>query len=291
MKILKIKNNRQKTIKKPIKIEGIGIHTGKLTKLNIDPSKDNHGIVFILNGTTKVLLHPDNVIGKPRGTSLIKDHEELKTIEHFLAAVSALGITNLQIKVTGKEIPILDGTAKKWIELFERAQIIEQKSFQDIINIHNQITIYKNKKFPDEGYIKVTPANTFSIDCKVDFPIIGKQTAYYDIDKTNFSQEIAPARTFGFEWELATLKEKGLAKGASLDNALLISEDGFSSDLNFPNEPAKHKLLDLIGDIATLGKPLNAHIEAFKPGHILNIKSVKTLIATAPSSTNSNLFL
>ena len=128
-----------------------------------------------------------------------------------------------------------------------------------------------------EPYLRLVPKDGFQITCITDFPILGKQQVEYNSELNHFITDFAQARTFGFDWELAALKNKGLAKGASLDNALLIRESGFSSPLRFNDEPARHKMLDLLGDLAAFSRPICGKLEAYKPGHEINIKFVKQL--------------
>ncbi|MFH1429004.1 MAG: UDP-3-O-acyl-N-acetylglucosamine deacetylase [Candidatus Margulisiibacteriota bacterium] len=274
----------QKTISRSVSVSGKGIHSGKSISISLNPGLPNSGISFRFTDEYSVRLSPEHVLGKSRGTNLCWDMYELKTIEHFLASLSGLGISNIEVQFNDnnpEEMPILDGGAKEWCNLLLSASICDQQIEWKPLIIKNEIVVRH-----DDKYIIATPADHLKITCKTDFPILGSQEASFVLENTNFHEEIAPARTFGFEWELEALAAQGLAKGASLNNALLIKQDGFSSPLNFPNEPARHKLLDLIGDLYTLGRPILANIEAYKPGHIINIEFAKKLykLTEAPNT-------
>jgi UDP-3-O-[3-hydroxymyristoyl] N-acetylglucosamine deacetylase len=267
----------QQTIRKSFTVTGIGIHTGQPCTVKLSPGPVNSGRVVIFPSGTRVVISPDSVVGKSRGTSVVAGNDELRTVEHFLAALWGCGISNLIIEVDGPEIPILDGSAKVWCERLWEADVVDQgvpwiswvapfPSSTGILPVQSE-----------EPSIHISPIDTFKVICYTDFPILGAHEVIYEYGKTNFMMEIAPARTFGFESELKQLQENGLAKGASLENALLISETGFYSPLRFPDEPARHKLLDLLGDLAAFGRPIQGCIEAFKPGHEMNIAFVKGL--------------
>ena len=278
----------QKTICKEIDISGTGIHSGEITHVKLKPGQANSGLLFCFPDNTKIKIGPATVNGQSRGTSLNQGEYECRIIEHFLAACWALGITNLEIHISREnekpslsptiyEMPILDGCSSKWCELLNKAGLTEQTTevAQPLV-ISEALSL---GEYPGP-YLKISPYSGFKITSLTDFPILGEQKVEYDYNHNNFITDIAPARTFGFEAELNALKEKGLAKGATLDNALLIKEDGFSSPLRFPDEPARHKMLDLLGDLATLGRPIQGQLEAYKPGHELNIRFVKKLCQT-----------
>ena len=266
---------RQKTIQTPITVEGAGIHTGALSIVRLFPAEINSGIVFHFPNHVAVRLVPESVIGKSRGTSLVWAEGELKTIEHLLAALSGCGITNLRIEATGEELPILDGSARPWCEqLMKHAGISEQTADTSPLTLSAPVRIQN-----ESSWIHALPSDRLHIVCETDYPVLGKQKVEYTSD-TDFVRDIAPARTFGFASELGALKAGGLAKGASLENAILIGEDGtFSTPLRFPDEPARHKLLDLLGDLAALGHPLHAEIHAHKPGHVINVEWVRAFNA------------
>lgn len=266
---------KQKTFQTDFFVEGIGIHTGLLSGVHVFPAPCDHGIVFRHVDGSSVKLSATSVTGKSRGTSLNFSHGEFRTIEHFLAALYGLGISNVVVEVTGDEMPILDGSATCWVQAMQSACPIDQEKDLSCVMIAEPILILRSADMT-QGYIEMIPSEDFQIECTVDFPFLGTSHFVYH-EKTNFIQDIARARTFGFSSELDALFKQGLAKGASLDNALLISEHGITPSPRFSDEPVRHKVLDLLGDLATLGVPLRGHICAVKPGHELNICAVQAI--------------
>jgi UDP-3-O-acyl N-acetylglucosamine deacetylase len=267
----------QRTIASTITVSGSGIHTGQKVNLVIQQSTVNSGVKFWFTSGGGIRLLPRNAFAQKRGTNLSKVQKKVKTVEHFLAALSAKGITNLRVIFANdgevQEMPILDGCAQEWTRLLDQAGVVEQEALQRPLIIEEPIQVWS-----EDRYIKIEPAEKLSVTCLVEFPIIGKSEATYISGETDFAKEIAPARTFGFEAELKELEASGLAKGATIENALLIKDDGsYSTPLRFPNEPARHKLLDVLGDIYTLGRPVVGRITAYKPGHALNVSFVKRI--------------
>ncbi|MFC1617505.1 UDP-3-O-acyl-N-acetylglucosamine deacetylase [Candidatus Margulisiibacteriota bacterium] len=261
----------QKTINDPLYIEGIGIHSGKLCKLCIKPAEVNMGIVFVRTDLGKeVKVCSENLISNNRATILQQDDVKIVTPEHLLAACYGLGVNNLIIECDSEEIPIMDGGAKVFVELLQKTGLKEQTEQKSIIEITKPIETEKIKALPYDG-LKIT----FTIEYPNTF--IGKQTLALDITSEIFAKEIAPARTYGFYAEVKELLEKGLAKGASMDNAVVIGEDKYLTKLRFPDELVRHKILDLIGDLAVLGHPVKGHFIANKSGHSDNAEMVRTI--------------
>lgn len=221
-------------------------------------------------------IKPQNLLAMDRGTCLQNNGMKVFTIEHLLCSLYAHQIFAVEIEIDGEEIPIFDGSAKKYFE--DLKNIPKQKVSGTIqsLKIKKEIKVEKNK-----SYLTAKPADDFQIDLTIDFPNpVGIQKfKFIEKDWAAFGDQIAPARTFGAMSDLEMLQSKGLSQGVSHDNAVGYSEKGYTQALLWPDEPARHKLLDLIGDLFVLGRPLQAHIEAYCPGHTLNGMLVKALDA------------
>lgn len=257
----------KKTIKSSIILSGIGIHSGKETKITIRPAKSGEGICFSYKGKI-IPLDIKNISGDRLATSL----GPIVLVEHLLAAANGLGISDFLVECESNEIPILDGSALPFVEAFEKAGIVEFGEKTLPIDLKIPVRIEDADK-----WISAEPADKLTIEYKVDYPVIGKQSFYYDGSIGSFKNDIAPARTFGYEKDLEELRKNGFAKGASLENALGIGEEEYMNEPRFDDEPVRHKILDLIGDLALLGRPINAKIKAYKSSHRLNQELVKRI--------------
>jgi UDP-3-O-acyl N-acetylglucosamine deacetylase len=258
---------KQQTIKNPSRLSGPGIHSGRDSALLFSPAPANAGVFFIKKGK-KVPARVAQVKETRRGTSL----DGIAVTEHLLAAVYALGIDNLEIKVAGEELPALDGSALPYLDALEKCGNVEQELPKDLLVIDRPIRVSDG-----EASLEAVPYRGFKLDFMVNFAGAGEQRCSFDLQKGDFRKEIAPARTFGYIEEYELLKEQGLARGASLDNALVLGKDGYINTPRFKDEPVRHKILDLIGDLALLGRPLLAEIKAVRSGHKLNIELVRRL--------------
>jgi len=257
---------KQKTIEQPCSFFGIGIHSGKESRVKLLPLPENSGI--IINGRP---LSINNVSKTNRGTTI----GNVSVTEHLLAAIYALGIDNAAIQIEGEEVPILDGSALPFVEQIKTK---EQKTDKQFITLKEQIIISDGN-----SQIVAEPFDKLQIDFAIDFPVIGKQAYSFTLEKDRFRKEIAPARTFGFEREIKTLKKQNLGQGASLDNALGIGKNGYLNQPRFDNEPVRHKILDLVGDLALLNQPIQARIKAIKSGHRHNIELVRRILKSCQS--------
>jgi len=268
----------QRTIKENASIEGIGIHSGEKAEITFKPSGPNSGITFVrtdLKGSPKVKALVSNVCATVRGTSLRDGAAEVSVVEHVLAALAGLGIDNAQIELSGKEPPVLDGSALPYVELLKKAGVVELKEEKKVAALTKEVKVEK-----DKASIVAKPYDGFKVDFMVDFPnvAIEPQSFVFEEKQGSFIKEIAGARTYGFVEEIERLKSQGLAKGASTDNALALSKNGFVNPPRWKNEPVRHKILDLIGDISLLGAKLKAEIIARKSGHELNIELAKEIL-------------
>jgi UDP-3-O-[3-hydroxymyristoyl] N-acetylglucosamine deacetylase len=268
----------QTTIQHPVEIEGVGLHTAVPGHLRLVPAPVDTGIVFCrvdLDGFM-VEAHVHNVARVSYATSLMKQSVLISTIEHLLAALYCSGIDNVYVELDALELPILDGSSKPFIDL------LVQAGTRRLRRLRRYIRVVKPLEFEDgDRRIGIYPANEFSVHCFVDYdhPLIGPQDIELVVDRETFSRELAPARTFGFVKDFAALREMGLIRGGSLANALVLDDTSvMNGPLRFPDEFGRHKALDLIGDLALVGRPLQARIVAHKAGHALHTQLVTRLL-------------
>jgi len=295
---------KQKTLKNPFKIEGKGLHTGAYVTMNFLPAPINHGFKFKrvdLEEQTIIDANVDLVIDTSRGTLLEKDGAKIGTIEHALAALIGMDLDNVLIEVNNEEAPIIDGSSKYFVEAIEKAGIIEQDAERDYFEIKEKI------EFTDErsgSHIIALPDESFSLNVMISFPSAVLNNQYATLESiSDFKTEIAECRTFVFLREIEFLLNHNLIKGGDLNNAIVIIDKEVSQeemdrladltnhphvkvkpqgilnnlDLHFDNECARHKLLDVIGDLALLGKHIKGRIIATKPGHGPNTAFAKIL--------------
>lgn len=265
---------RQGTIGKPFTFTGSGIHTGEQAKVTVIPGEINQGIIF-QKGLTSIPATVENVSSTLRSTCLLVGDESVSTVEHFLAACVGMGVDNLTVKIEGRELPAFDGSSLEFVRMLKEAGIVQQDALRAVVAPDKLFTLRQK-----ESFITFFPDDHLSITVVVDFenPAVGMQMAQFNPQKDDFEQELAPARTFGFKEEIEKLQKSGLALGGSLQNALVISEEGYVNQPRFPNEVARHKCLDLMGDFALAGAAVVGHIFAFKPSHRLNTVFIRKLI-------------
>lgn len=275
---------RLKTIKKSFTLSGIGLHTGQKVHIHFKPIKD-YGIFFKRIDLTESALIPakvENVNATLRGTSISVDGAEVHTVEHILSVCNGLGLTGLEIHIDGSEIPILDSSAKGYAEGFLKAGIIDFNGEVKTLTVNKKIE-YKNDDSEKLIY-SAEPADEVIINFTFlsEHPLLKRQQKEIILTPENYLKEIAPARTFVFSDEIACLKKLGLAKGGSLDNAIVITKEKFLTGdglLHFKDEPVRHKILDLIGDLYLTGCPLkNIKISAVRGGHKHNVEFAKILL-------------
>ena len=276
----------QKTIAKACTINGIGLHSGKEFQAVISPAPCNTGIQFKRDDVRHcdyTRITPYNVSSTQLATTIDCGGLPISTIEHFSAAFYGQGIDNAFISVSGTEVPILDGSAKEVIENIEKAGILTQKEKRKVLKVTRPVSIeYEGKT------VEIEPCDNFEITFELDYPhpVIGRQVFTYVYDENTFHKEIGIARTFGFKREVEALWSMGLAKGGSLDNAIVIDDkEGVlnKEGLRFPNEFVRHKILDMFGDLALIGYRLQGKIKASKSGHHVNNVFARTLL----EATNS----
>jgi len=297
-------NQKQQTIKKAVTLSGVGLHTGVRVNMTFLPAPINHGIVFQrtdLPDQPKVEADVDYVVDLSRGTTIEKNGARVNTVEHTLAALVGLQIDNILIQLDGPEPPIMDGSSKPFVDVLENAGMDEQNALRNFYEIPHSI-FYKDEERQVE--IAALPLDDYRVTVMVDYnsPVLGSQHA----SLTNigqFAKEIAACRTFCFLHELEMLHKQNLIKGGDINNAIVVvdrvvKDDELDSlaklfnkqkvevkkegilnniELRYNNEPARHKLLDVIGDLALIGRPLKAQILAARPGHAANVAFAKKI--------------
>ena len=303
---------KQRTIAGPIELSGVGLHSGERVKMTILPADGNHGYVFQrvdLEGQPKVKADVDNVVSTQRGTTIEQNGARVHTTEHVLAAIYGCEVDNALIQLDGPEVPIMDGSALLFVQAIEKVGYVDQEADREYFTLKENL-YYED----DKGYVEMlavpTPGHEFRVTVMVDYnsPVLGTQHAsMYDISE--FKTEIAGCRTFVFLREIEELAKNNLIKGGDLDNAIVLVEKERTQEeyqklakllgkdysdikvegigvlntvkLKFENEPARHKLLDIVGDLALVGRPFRGHILAARPGHAGNVsfgKIIKQLI-------------
>ena len=276
----------QRTLKQPVSCHGLGLHSGVPVSLTLLPAPANHGIVFVRTDLRRQVEIPalaEYVVDTALATTIGRDGVRVGTVEHLLAALAGVGVDNARVELDGPEVPIMDGSAAPFAYLLKSAGVRVLSEPKSFLVIKKSVTVAEGDK-----EATLAPSTRFRIDCTIDFdhPLISDQTLSFDFSERNFSREIARARTFGFLRDVEKLKAVGLARGGSLENAIVV--DDFSivnpDGLRFPDEFVRHKLLDAIGDVALFGRPVLGHLRAFKTGHALNQKLVQRVLAD-PAAT------
>lgn len=275
----------QRTLQSKVSCTGVGLHSGTPITLSLCPAPANTGIVFVrsdLEHPVEIPARSEFVVDTTMATTIARGNVKVGTIEHLMAAIVGMGIDNVRVEVSGPEVPIMDGSAAPFVYLIESAGIAVQRETKRFLVIRKPVSIVEGDK-----EAKFLPASQFSISFSIDFdhPLISKQSYRMDFSDRFFLKEISRARTFGFYREVEMMKKMGLARGGSLENAIVI--DDFSilnpDGLRFPDEFVRHKILDSIGDVALIGMPVIGHLVANKSGHMLNHKLV-TKILSDPST-------
>lgn len=289
---------KQKTLGRGYKFWGKGLHTGCYSHMRIKPAPANTGIVFVRTDLgVEIPATAANVSSTARSTTLSVGKVSVGTVEHVLSALTGLGIDNAYIEIDNREVPILDGSAKPYIDAICVDKLIEQDAERQYLELEHEIYVENHKT---GSYIRITPSEVPSVDLTIDFNshVLGVQTVHWD-PSVDYSTQIGPCRTFCFLHEVLTMHALGLVKGGDVENAIVIVEkpvsdrkirkiakmfgqptisitpEGYLSnlELRFPDECGRHKLLDIMGDFRLVGGFFKAHVEAYKPGHALNTQA------------------
>jgi UDP-3-O-[3-hydroxymyristoyl] N-acetylglucosamine deacetylase / 3-hydroxyacyl-[acyl-carrier-protein] dehydratase len=299
---------KQTTIKKAVSLSGVGLHTGATVNLTFHPAPENHWYKFQrvdMEGKPVIDADVDNVVDTSRGTTLMQNGAKVSTTEHALAALVGLEIDNVLIQLDGPEVPIMDGSSRAFVDALLSAGIVEQNAPRKIFELSENLTLEEPARNVE---MLAVPSPDYRITVMVDYnsPVLGTQHAQLH-SVSEFKDDIAPCRTFCFLHELEMLVKHNLIKGGDLNNAIVVVDKPISQDklddlaklfgkpsvqikekgilnnvqLHFQNEPARHKLLDIIGDLALIGQPIQGHILAARPGHAANVefaRKIKALI-------------
>ena len=275
---------RQRTLQKAASTGGVGLHSGDEVRLTLHPAPADHGVVFRrvdLDPVVEIPARAEFVGDTTLSTSLVAHGQRIGTVEHLLATLAGLGVDNAIIDVSAPEVPIMDGSAAPFVRLIREAGIAEQAAPKRFVRVKRQVTVEEGDKVAS-----FLPFDGFKVSFTIDFdqPVFRERTAHAEMDfsRTSFVREVSEARTFGFMHEVEYLRSRGLARGGSFDNAVvmddyrILNEDG----LRCEDEFVKHKVLDAIGDIFLIGN-LVGEFRAYKSGHTLNNAAVRALLADA----------
>jgi len=274
---------RQRTIKMLVKATGVGVHNGEKVLIALRPAPVNTGIVFRrvdLNPVVEIPAHAHYIGDTHLSSCLVKDQVRISTVEHLMSALFGLGIDNLYIDLNASEVPIMDGSAAPFIFLIQSAGITEQNAPKKFFRIKQTLSVQEDEKF-----IRIKPFNGFKVDLKIDFdhPLFNQDNQHLKLDfsTSSYHKEVARARTFGFLADYEYIRKNNLSRGASLDNVVVLDQFKVMNDdgLRYHNEPLKHKMLDIIGDLYLLGHSVLGEIEGYKTGHALNGFLLRKILA------------
>jgi UDP-3-O-[3-hydroxymyristoyl] N-acetylglucosamine deacetylase len=269
----------QTTVAKPIKISGAGLHTGVQVNLRLKPAPENTGYIFVRMDLDnfEIPASVEYISHCSYATTLMRRGVVLSTCEHLLSALRGSGVDNCFIELDNIEIPIMDGSSEDFIDLIKKAGVVGQDAPRRIFRVLEKVAFEAGDR-----KMSVEPAKNYEIECLIDFPhpFINRQTFHFVFENGSFGKEIASARTFGFTHEIEMLRKANLALGGSLDNAIVLTPDGMLNEtpLRFNDEFVRHKILDIIGDFALLGMPIQGKITAEKSGHSVHASLMSKLL-------------
>ena len=273
---------KQRTIKKTVKARGVGIHSGKLVNLTLIPAAPDHGVVFkrLDVGGKQVHAHSAFVNEVVLSTGLESQGVKVSTIEHLMSALSALGVDNLLVELDSFEVPIMDGSSAPFVFLVQSAGIEEQEAYKRFIVIKDTIRVENG-----QSWAQVSPYHGFKVSLEIDFEHKkikeSGQKLTIDFAEQSYLKEISRARTFGYERDVEMLQKQNLALGASIDNAIALSDDDILNEdgMRYHNEFVKHKILDIVGDLFLLGGNVIGYYEGYKTGHMLNDQLLSAILS------------
>ena len=272
---------KQTTLANSVSTSGIGLHTGVDVNIRLRPAPENTGYIFIRTDLDNFELPAsvEYISHCAYATTLMRRGVVLSTCEHLLSALRGSGIDNCFIDVDNIELPICDGSSEDFVELIERAGIIEQDAPKRVFRVLKKVELELGDR-----RMSIEPAEAFEVNCVIDFPHpwINRQSFRFVMNNGSFGEQIASARTFGFTSEIEQLRKANLAQGGSLDNAIVLTNDGMLNDtpLRFDDEFVRHKILDIIGDLALLGMPVQGRVTAEKSGHSVHAQLMSKLLKT-----------
>ena len=273
-------NKNQNTIKHSVELEGVGLFSGHPARLRLRPAPPNSGIVFVRTdqpNAPRLPVTPETVLSKFRRSGVANEEGvEVETIEHLLSALGGLGVDNVEIDISGPEVPNPDGCSQAFVELIRKGEIVELSEPRRVFAVREAVSVTEN----DASIVALPGEQQLTVSYSMNYSgtPIGKQHFTMDVNDASYSEEIAPARTFCFESEAQAFLQQGLGKGANTQNTVVVGRDGpIDTQLRWPDEFVRHKVLDLIGDLTSLGGQLRAHVVAIKSGHGTNLKLLKKL--------------
>ena len=273
----------QRTIAKEVECSGVGVHSGKIVNMKFCPAEPDSGIMFLrtdlLNGARKIQALWSNVVDTRMCTVIGNQHGgKVSTVEHLMAAIYACEIDNMLIEINAEEVPIMDGSADCFVEIIESVGTKEQAAKRKVLEILSEVKI-TDEENGKEARLLPAEGSSYYVGIDFDRPIIGNQAHEVELTEEKFKEQVSKARTFGFFEEVEYLQKNGLARGGSLDNAIIIKGNEImnSDGLRYENEFARHKLLDAIGDVALIGARLKGRFEGHCTGHALNNKLLRAM--------------
>ena len=268
------------TIQRPVEAKGVGLHSGVPVSIRILPAPPSTGIVFVRTDLDNFPVPASwrYVARVSYATSLMRQGVLISTTEHLLSVFYSMGVDNAYVEINNLEVPILDGSGSPYVELLRAAGLKSYRRRKRFLRIRRPVTVEAGSK-----RISILPSDRFLLTCDVfyDHPLIGRQSLDMEVTPERYAEEIAPARTFGFEHELDQMRNMGLIRGAALNNAICFHRQGVRNrdGLRFPDECCRHKALDLIGDLALIGKPLLGHVIAERAGHAMHTALVARIMS------------
>jgi len=279
MKTFRVSNARQTTLATSVEARGIGLHTAVPVQVRLLPAPPDTGYVFLRTdlGGFEIPANVESVAHCSYATTLMRTGVMLSTVEHLLSALRGCGVDNAYIEVDNLEVPIMDGSAEAFAEMIESAGLAEQPLARRALQVREKVSAVSGNRS-----ITIEPADAYEIDCIIDFPhpLIGVQHRSITLDNGSFARDIASARTFGFIEEVEALRKANLIRGGSLDNAIVLTKHGMLNEtgLRFSDEFVRHKILDIVGDLALLGMTILGRVQAERSGHLLHAALMSSLL-------------
>lgn len=268
------------TVQRPVETTGVGLHSGVPVSLRILPAPPSTGIVFLRTDLQHFAIPASYrfVAKVSYATSLMRQGVLISTTEHLLSSLCSMGIDNAFVEIDNLEVPILDGSGQPFVEMIQQAGIKTYRRRRRYLRVRRPVSVEGNGK-----RITILPSDRFQLTCDVffDHPQVGRQVLDLEVSPGNYASQLAPARTFGFQHELDQMRNMGLIRGATLDSAVCFDQVGVLNPggLRFPDECCRHKALDLIGDLALIGKPLLGHVIAERAGHAMHVALVSKIMS------------
>jgi len=270
--------SHQRTLQTIATCEGIGIHTGRSVKMSLRPAPANSGVVFKridLPLTAIIEANPAHIVDVQHATTIGKDGVKVRTIEHLMAAFAGTGLDNVLVELDSEEVPAMDGSAAPFVELIRKAGLKRQMVTKTYLKIKERLVVESAR-----SSIQIVPSERLQViyTMPFDHPLLGEQSVAFDITRETFAKEIAPCRTYGFLKDIEELRRRNLGLGGSFENAIVIGEGGVvNGDLRFRDELVRHKVLDLLGDLYLLGRPVLGTVIAHGAGHYLHTRLVREI--------------